>query len=96
MLGVVAVNFVRKECIEEFKKTAAELVAETKKEAGCVAYDLFQEAECGQRLAFIECWESKEHLDAHFKTPHFVKIVPLLKAMADPSGEGGATVYNKC
>ena len=96
MVTVVAVCFVKKHCVDEFIKTAAGLVAETKKEAGCMAYDLYQDINCDQRLTFIECWESQEHLDAHIQSPHFKNIFPALAEMYDPAGEGGPTFYKKC
>jgi len=96
MVNVVAVNFVKKECVGEFIKTAAELVSETNKEAGCIAYDLYQDINCDQRLTFIECWESQGHLDAHVQSAHFKRIVPSLAGMSDPAGVGGATFYKKC
>ena len=53
---------------------AHEMMAETRKEAGCGAYVFSQDlAEPGCFRIFEE-WESQEALDAHFKAPHMAKF----------------------
>ena len=96
MLNVVAMCNVKKECVEQFKKIASELVAETKKETGCLSYDLFQDLNCETTLSFLESWESQEHLDAHMQTEHFKRIVPMLDELKEPGKDGGVTLYKLC
>lgn len=96
MINVVATGKVKKECIEEYKKIASELVGETKKENGCLAYDLFQDIDCETTLVFLESWESQAHLDAHMQSEHFKRIVPLLDKLKEPGGAGGVTLYRLC
>jgi quinol monooxygenase YgiN len=54
------------------------LVAETRKEPGCVSYELLQRQDDPRELMLVEEWQSQEHLDAHTRTPHFVTIVAEL------------------
>jgi len=96
MINVVAVGHVKSECVEEYKKIASELVAETKKESGCLGYDLFQDVDCETTLTFLESWESQAHLDAHMQSGHFKRIVPLLDKLKQPGNEGSATLYRLC
>ena len=55
---------------EELERALAALVEPTRKEAGCIRYDLVQGLGKSAEFAFIEEWESAEHLDAHSQTPH--------------------------
>lgn len=45
-------------------------IAETRKEKGCVSYELFQSTSDPDTFNFVERWETREHLTAHFDTPH--------------------------
>lgn len=68
---------------EELKKVMLGLIAPTRKEAGCLRYELFQNKEDSADLTFVEGWESDAALDAHMKTPHFqaaVGQIPLFAA----------------
>jgi len=94
MINVVAASRVKKDCIEEFKQLARELVAETRKEAGCLSYGLFEDTNDGAALTLLESWESPAHLEAHFQTGHFKRIVPLLDGLKEDGG--GVTVYKEC
>lgn len=46
------------------------LVAETRREAGCLNYDLHVLAGDATRFLFYENWSSRAHLDAHAQSPH--------------------------
>ena len=94
MHTIVAVNYVKKECIEDFKKLVQELVVETKKEVGCIAYDLYQNLENETELTFIESWETKAHLDAHIVAPHCKRIFPLMEKMTEKPV--AVTAFKKC
>lgn len=43
----------------------------SRKDPGCIAYDLNLSVSDPNRMVFIEVWESRAALDAHFQTPHF-------------------------
>ena len=43
----------------------------SRKDAGCIAYDLNLSVTDPDRMVFVEVWESKAALDAHFQTAHF-------------------------
>ena len=49
---------------------AKEIMVETHKEDGNVAYAFSQDLEDEGTIHIFEEWESQEALDAHFKTPH--------------------------
>jgi len=49
------------------------LVGPTRKEEGCLQYDLHRGADQPGTFLFHEVWESREHHDAHIRTPHFLR-----------------------
>jgi quinol monooxygenase YgiN len=49
------------------------LVAPTRKEEGCLQYDLHRGADHPGTFLFHEVWESREHHVAHTRTPHFLR-----------------------
>jgi quinol monooxygenase YgiN len=49
------------------------LVTPTRKEDGCLQYDLHRAAEGTGAFLLHEVWESREHHAAHTKTDHFLR-----------------------
>jgi len=49
------------------------LVSPTRKEDGCLQYDLHRAADGSGSFLLHEVWESKEHHAAHTKTDHFLR-----------------------
>lgn len=49
------------------------LVAPTRKEEGCLQYDLHRGADQPGAFLFHEVWESREHHAAHTRSPHFLR-----------------------
>jgi len=60
----------------ELKKALEGLLAPTRKEAGCLNYDLHQSADDRARFLFHENWTSQAHLDAHMQAPHIQALLP--------------------
>jgi quinol monooxygenase YgiN len=73
--------------VEELKAILTSLVAPTRKEAGCLSYEIFQNRADPCDFTFVEEWASDAALDAHWATPHvqdaLVRGVPLLAAEPD-------------
>lgn len=61
----------------ELEALLKEMVVESKPEAGCVLYDLYQVAATPEEFFLIEIWETAETLDAHKETAHFAKFKQL-------------------
>ncbi|MGD9566852.1 MAG: putative quinol monooxygenase [Sedimentibacter sp.] len=76
MVKVVAKGLFYEDKTEEAIKLYEELVSETRKENGCIAYNLFRDKKDPSILTMIEEWQSQEALDLHMKTKHFTTIVP--------------------
>ena len=71
-LNVVAIAETSADRAEELKSICLGLIEPTRKEEGCIAYELYQDTTNPGKFTFIENWQSKEHLDVHLKTPHLV------------------------
>jgi quinol monooxygenase YgiN len=73
--------------IEELKRIFAALAAPTRQEAGCVAWEVFQNLADPREFTFVEEWASAAALDAHWSTPHvqdaLARGLPLLVASPD-------------
>ncbi|MDR1495954.1 MAG: antibiotic biosynthesis monooxygenase [Clostridiales Family XIII bacterium] len=91
MIKVVARNYLKDGAKDEALNLMDELIGETRKESGCVSYELYQSTSDPDEVTFIETWESAEALDAHMKTEHFTRIVPQLDRYKAKDGE--ITVY---
>ncbi|MCD7927182.1 putative quinol monooxygenase [Phocaeicola sp.] len=61
--------------------TAQELVAQSVKDNGCIAYDVFESATRKDVLMICETWKDAESLSAHEKAEHFVTLVPKLQEL---------------
>ena len=92
MVKVVARNLVKKDKVGAFIELTKELVDETRKEDGCIKYELFQDEKDETILTFIEEWETKDALKKHFQTPHFKKIVPQFSQLTEK--ETDLNIYN--
>ena len=73
---VVATFQARQGKEADLKNALMGLVAPTRKEAGCINYDLHASPEDPTKFLFHENWTSKAHLDAHLKSPHIAALLP--------------------
>jgi Uncharacterized conserved protein len=83
MIKIIAEFFVKPNSTDEAIKLAKELVAETQKEVGCIAYNLFADNENDAHVVIIEEWQSQAALDAHSASEHFVQLVPAIAALCE-------------
>jgi quinol monooxygenase YgiN len=60
---------------EELKKRTAALVEPTRKEKGCIRYDLHGCNTDPGLVLFYEVWASPEALDDHLKSPHMTAFL---------------------
>jgi quinol monooxygenase YgiN len=71
----------------EIVEWARPCVEATRKEKGCVRYELFLSSEDDVTLQFIEEWTDLDSLRAHLKSPHLAAFQERRKGSV---GEGGA------
>jgi quinol monooxygenase YgiN len=77
-ITVVATFQARPGKTEELKKALLSLIVPTRREAGCINYDLHQSPEEPGGFLFHENWTSKAHLDAHLKNTHIQVLLPRM------------------
>ena len=58
------------------KNALTGLVAPTRREAGCLNYDLHQSPDDPKKFLFHENWTSQAHLDAHLQSAHIKALLP--------------------
>ena len=70
-------------CIPGMRDKVAEFarpcVETTRKEEGCLRYELFISSEDDVTLQFVEEWADLDSLSAHMKTPHLAKFLEQRK-----------------
>ncbi len=72
LLTVVAEMLAKPGKEEELKAQLVAMVEPTRKEDGCIQYDLHVSTDEAGRFVFYENWTSREHLDRHLASPHLV------------------------
>lgn len=70
MIHVMARITVKPDSAAAAGKILGTLVTETRKEAGCIAYELFQRPDAPHVFQTVEQWTDQASVDAHMKTPH--------------------------
>src|SRR5450755_2733186 len=60
----------------ELKNALIGLVAPTRKEDGCINYDLHASPGDPAKFLFHENWTSQAHLDAHLQSAHIQALLP--------------------
>ncbi len=78
MVVVTAKNIVKQDKLQEALEICKQLVIETRKELGCIKYDVYQDEQNSNIITMIEEWENKTYLENHFLSEHFKKLVPML------------------
>jgi quinol monooxygenase YgiN len=75
------------EKVEELKSILMGLVAPTRKEPGCISYEVFQNNADPCDFSFVEEWQDEAAINAHWTTPHvqdaLARGVPMLAAAPD-------------
>ncbi|MCB1458206.1 MAG: antibiotic biosynthesis monooxygenase [Nitratireductor sp.] len=72
MLYLIAELTIKPGSLETVRAAVAPCLEATRKEPGCISYELFTSIEDETRLVFVERWKSRADLDLHFETPHLI------------------------
>lgn len=70
MIVVTASLLSRPGCETRLEAEVMRLLAATRREAGCLQYDLHVDTGDARRLVLIERWSDPAALEAHRRTPH--------------------------
>jgi len=73
---------VKADKVEEAKKAALAIVADSRAEAGNINYDIHQSIEDETQFFWHETWENRAALDEHFETPFFKEFFGIVEQIA--------------
>jgi len=82
-LTVVAKVTAKKDSVENVKGELLKLIAPTRKEEGCIEYNLHQDNEDPAVFVFYETWESLASLENHMNSDHFKNYVNAVGSMIE-------------
>ncbi len=87
---LVAQLKAKPEEVEAVKKSLLEMVQATRKEEGCLCYNVHQAKNDKTMFAFYEQWKDQKAFDAHGKSPH---MAAMRKALAGKTMRGGGVMF---
>lgn len=73
---------VRKDAVEEAKKAALAIVADSRAEAGNINYDIHQAIDDPAVFVWHETWTDKAAIDEHFETTFFKEFFAKVQHFA--------------
>jgi len=80
-LRVVARIVARPDNVDDVRSYLTELIEPTRKEPGCVSYELLQNRSDPTDFTFVEEWESDGALEAHLNTAHIRNAIASLAGL---------------
>jgi quinol monooxygenase YgiN len=85
MLVVIATGKAKPGKEREMKEVLMKFLAPTRREAGCIQYDLHVDKDDPGSFAFYERWVDDAALEAHLNTPHITAGFAAMNALiAEP------------
>ena|SRR3569832_1978945 len=67
--------------VEQLKSVLIGLIEPTRKEEGCIAYELLHNQADSTDFTFVEEWESQALLDTHLASAHIQEAVSQLNSL---------------
>lgn len=68
---IAAKVFIKAGMEDEFIRSAGVIIANTRKESGCLEYTLYQDPQNKSCFLFFERYKDQSAIDAHFAAPYF-------------------------
>jgi quinol monooxygenase YgiN len=83
MITIIANFSVLPASVEEFKKCAVNVVRDTRKEKGNLAYKIYQDRKDSSKFTFIEEWLNDAAIESHNNSKHFLKFLEDIKPLTE-------------
>lgn len=83
MLRVIARVPARKDRADEVAAILKGLLEPTRREDGCIRYEVWRNTADPADFTFVEEWQSREALDRHLQTSHVTAALGRLDGMLD-------------
>ena len=85
MVYVMASIVAQPEQAQAVRTLLAGLAAESRREPGCLSYEVFQRPDLPNVFRTVEQWQAIGDVDAHMRSPHVAKAIAAAQAMlAEP------------
>ncbi len=91
MILVTGRIVAREDTLDALLELCLEHVRRSRQEPGCLSHDVHRDAEQPLRLVFVETWEDREALAAHFRVPASREFAAALSPLTD--GPPALSVY---
>lgn len=88
-LHVVAVLKAKAGSESKLGEALGKIIAPSRKDAGCLRYDLFEAQGAAGTFITLETWESQADMDEHMKSPHLGEAF----ATAGDAFDGAPQIY---
>ena len=69
----------KRDCIEELKALLKSTIEASKKEQGCLMYEVFQTKTNLVEFIVIDSWENEEALNKHYESEHYLYFINNFK-----------------
>ena len=83
-LTIVANVYAKADQIELVKGAAVALVAVTRRQEGCIRYDLHQDNENPAHFLFYEDWDSRASLQKHMNSQYVKCFFAVIEGAIEP------------
>jgi quinol monooxygenase YgiN len=80
-LRVIARARAKAESVPQVREILSALVEPTRRESGCLSYELLQNSSDPADFVFVEQWASPAAEQAHFATPHVLSALQQLSGL---------------
>jgi len=77
----VARLFAKPDCLEKVLSILRTVVEPTRKESGCISYELLQNRADPSDFTFVEEWASDGDIDIHLATKHIQDALSMLAGL---------------
>jgi len=84
MIVVRTIIIVLPEKQKEVLQTLLSLIAQLKKEKGCLSYDIYSDIEDENVFGLISEWESRQALDDHLRSDRFSILLGIKSLLCEP------------
>ena len=87
MITIVAKSTIKQGTKEDFKVLTEKLKSESRKEKGCISYNLYEDINNSNTFTLIEEWKNEEAIQLHRKSKHYTSIIPKLSKLREGKPE---------
>lgn len=77
-ISIIAIHRVKPEYVKEYQQAAQIIITKSRQESGCVNYELNVDINNPNTFIFIETWATKQAIEYHKKTAHFLEFIAYL------------------